>query len=79
MMCTCGGSRKRGAHRRRKVQIRLPNPGTAQTFCIYESQAHASRPSVLLSFGLAGRALQYRRYNAVDLSDLGATRQPHGL
>lgn len=27
----------------------------------------------LLSFELVGRALQYKRYNPVDLSDMGAT------
>lgn len=38
---------EKGAYQGHKVQIRLPNLGTAQAFCIYESQAHAGRPSVL--------------------------------
>ena len=47
------------------------------------SLLHPSSPkhrlAGLLSFELAGHALQYRRYNPVDPFDTSANLQPHGL
>lgn len=76
MMCTCGGSRKRELTNDTRFRSGYRTLGQPKPSA-YMSPKHML--TGLLSFGLAGRALQYRRYNPVDLFDMGATRQPHGL
>lgn len=77
MMCACEETGKGGAQPITQGSDPTTEPWDSLSPLHPLSPQH--KLALLLSIGLARRALQYRRYNPVDLFDMGATLQPHGL